>query len=234
MRALLLSAGLGTRLKPLTDSIPKCLVPVRGKPLMEYWLDMLCSAHIVPVLINLHYFVRQVENFIKTSPYEKYISTVYEKKLLGTGGTLLKNRNFFIEESILLIHCDNLSVFDINAFIAAHDSRPSGCEITMMTFDSDSPETCGIVELDKDNIVCGFHEKVLNPPGKLANGAVYIIESTVFDFLSNLGKDEIDFSTEVLPHYLGKIYTFHNSVYHRDIGTVESYKKAEIEFPGII
>ncbi len=234
MKALLLSAGLGTRLKPLTDSIPKCLVPVKGKPLMEYWLDMLCQADIVPVLINLHYFSSRVKNFIKKSSYGQFISTVYEEKLLGTGGTLLKNRNFFDKDQILMIHCDNLSVFDINAFIAAHNSRPAKCEITMMTFKSDNPESCGIVELDNNQIVCGFHEKVHNPPGVLANGAVYILEPSIFDFLSSLGKNEIDFSTEVLPEYLGRIYTFHNSIYHRDIGTLESYRKAEIEFSNFI
>ncbi len=230
MRALLLSAGLGTRLRPLTDTVPKCLVPVNGVPLMGYWFDMLCKAGIVPVLVNLHHLPDKVMDFIENSPYEKYISTVYEEKLLGTGGTLLKNRNFFGSDQILMIHCDNLSVFDITAFVAAHNSRPKGCEITMMTFKSESPESCGIVELNRQNIVCGFYEKVHNPPGNLANGAVYILEPSIFDFLKDFGKDEIDFSTEVLPEYLGKIYTFHNSVYHRDIGTFESYAKAETEF----
>ncbi len=233
MKALLLSAGFGTRLKPVTYLIPKCLVPVHGKPLMEYWLDILCRAQIVPVLINLHYLSDQVENFIKKSQYKKYIKTVYETKLLGTGGTLLKNRIFFGREQILLIHGDNLSNFDINAFINTHNLRPDKCDITMMTFKSETPESCGIVELDSDNIVCAFHEKVCNPPGNLANGAVYILEPSIFDFLSSLGKDEIDFSTEVLPHYLGRIYTFHNTCYHRDIGTMENYRRAETEFSNV-
>ena len=230
MRALLLSAGLGTRLRPLTESIPKCLVPINGKPLMEYWLDMLCREENIPVLVNLHYLSKEVNAYIEASPYRKNITTVYEPCLLGTGGTLLKNRHFFEKEAVLMVHGDNISVFDLKAFISAHDARPVHCEITMMTFETETPQSCGIVELDTENVVCAFHEKVDNPPGNLANGAVYILEPSIFDFLAGFGKEVIDFSTEVLPHYTGRINTFHNGRYHRDIGTMESYLKAEKDF----
>ncbi|NWH04966.1 nucleotidyltransferase family protein [Desulfobacter latus] len=226
MKALLLSAGYGTRLRPLTYSTPKCLVTIKGKPLMAYWLEMFDKANITPVLINLHYLPDVVTSYIAQSPYKGIIKTVYEKELLGTGGTLLKNRSFFQGEPVFMAHGDNLSVFDMNQFIKTHNQRPDGCEVTMMTFETDHPSSCGIVELKKNGVVCGFHEKVQNPPGKLANGAVYIIEPSVLDFLDSLGKEQIDFSTEVLSKYLGKIYTFHNDKYHRDIGTPESYEKA--------
>jgi len=95
-----------------------------------------------------------------------------------------------------------------------------------MTFRTDTPESCGIVELDEHSVVRAFHEKVKNPPDNLANGAVYILENSVFDFLESLGLDRIDFSTQVLPEFMGKIFTFLNDQYHRDIGTMENYKKA--------
>jgi mannose-1-phosphate guanylyltransferase len=230
MRALLLSAGMGTRLRPLTCSIPKCIVPINGKPLMDYWLEMLCQAQITPILINLHYLSDKVMDHIRTSPSKPFIKTVTEETLLGTAGTLLKNRAFFGEESILMAHGDNLSVFDLNAFVRAHYLRPQHCELTMMTFETDTPQTCGIVELDRNNVVQNFHEKAENPPGNIANGAVYIIESSIFNFLESCKKEVMDFSTEVLPHYLGRINTFHNSRYHRDIGTPESYLKAQGDF----
>lgn len=231
MKALLLAAGLGTRLRPLTDSIPKCLVPVGGKPLMEYWLEMFCKAGIESVMVNLHYLPDQVEGFIESSSYKKNTKIVYENNLLGTGGTLLKNRTFFNDAQIFLVHGDNFSIFDIKAFINAHNMRPHKCEITMMTFETETPKTCGIIELDHENVVRAFHEKVKNPPGNLANGAVYIFEPSVLDFLESLGKEKIDFSTEVLPHYMGRIFTFHNDKYHRDIGTMESYCQANLDFP---
>lgn len=230
MKALLLSAGMGTRLRPLTESTPKCLVPINGKPLMEYWLDLLCKTNPIPIIINLHYLSEQVETYINSSPYRNNIKIVHEKHLLGTGGTLLKNRGFFKNDQIFLAHADNLSTFNLNAFIQAHHLRPAPCEITMMTFETPTPQTCGIVELDQNNIVCAFHEKVKNPPGNLANGAVYILEPSVLDFLESLGKDEIDFSTEVLPNYIDRIFTFHNNQYHRDIGTMESYNRAVQDF----
>lgn len=228
MKAFLLAAGLGTRLRPITDKTPKCMVPIKGKPLLGYWLDLLfdCDA-IESVLVNLHYLPEKVEQFIQTSPYRGKIQTVFEKYLLGTAGSLLKNREFFNDDAILLIHADNYSVFNLDDFIQAHENRPDGCEMTMMTFETDSPQTCGIVELDRDNVVKAFHEKKKDPPGNLANGAVYIVQNSIFSFLEGLDKHKIDFSTQVLPHFIGRIFTFQNINYHRDIGTPDSYKKAQ-------
>ncbi|NDH69102.1 MAG: nucleotidyltransferase family protein, partial [Gammaproteobacteria bacterium] len=114
-------------------------------------------------------------------------------------------------------------------FINRHASRPSGCAITMMTFDTDAPTTCGIVE-ERDGVVVAFHEKVANPPGCRANAAVYIFESEVITFMTKLNKTVIDLSTEILPHFLGRMCTYHNDQYHRDIGNLESLALAEREF----
>ncbi len=130
----------------------------------------------------------------------------------------------------MVIHADNLSRFNVGHFIAAHDSRPAGVEITMMTFATDMPQSCGIVELDECGVVVGFYEKVARPPGNHANAAVYIFEPTVLDDMALLKKLPIDISNEVLPHYLGRMHTFHNDDYHRDIGTPESLRLAEIEY----
>jgi mannose-1-phosphate guanylyltransferase len=231
MRALLLAAGLGTRLQPLTKDVPKCLIEIDGKPLLEYWVTMLYNGGVFPLLVNLHHHAEKVRHFIDNSPYRKFVRTIYEEKLLGTGGTLLKNRNFFGNEPLMLVHADNLSIFDVRAFINTHKDRPPGCEITMMTFKTPTPHTCGIIETDEKGYVRAFHEKVTNPPGDMANGAVYIVEPSLFNYLESLNKEFIDFSTEVIPYYLGRICVFHNDVYHRDIGTLESYEMACKEFP---
>lgn len=236
MRALLLAAGLGTRLQPLTDHIPKCLIEIESKPLLEYWITILYNGGVYPLLVNLHHHADKVLNFIKNSPYKEFVTTVYEEKLLGTGGTLLRNREFFENdpnEPLMLVHADNLSIFDVRAFVNSHQTRPPGCEITMMTFKTPTPKTCGIVEKDERGCVKAFHEKVANPPGDMASGAVFIIEPSIFDYLESLNKEFIDFSADVISHYLGRIYTFHNDVYHRDIGTLGSYEAACIEYPSI-
>jgi mannose-1-phosphate guanylyltransferase len=234
MRALLLAAGLGTRLRPLTDNIPKCLIDIDGKPLLEYWITMLSTGGVCPLLVNLHYHADKVLNFIKNSPHRELVTTVYEEKLLGTGGTLLKNRDFFGDEPLMLVHADNLSIFDVQAFMDSHMNRSAGCEITMMTFRTSTPHTCGIIETDENGCVQAFHEKVANPPGDIANGAVYIVEPSIFNYLEGLNSEFIDFSTDAIPNFIGRINTFHNDVYHRDIGTIESYEAACKEFPQLL
>jgi len=98
----------------------------------------------------------------------------------------------------------------------------------MMTFDCDVPTSCGIVELDEKGVVIDFHEKVKNPPGKLANAAVYIIEPEVLKWIEE-NSHVTDFSTEVLPQFIGKIATWKNGNIHRDIGTVEMLTKAQLD-----
>jgi mannose-1-phosphate guanylyltransferase len=233
MRALLLAAGFGMRLRPITDSIPKCLVEINGRPLLDYWIELMSNGGVSELLINLHYLPEIVIAYLENCRFPVRITSVYEKKLLGTGGTLLKNKDFFKHEPLMLIHADNLSLFDVNAFNQRYVKREKGVEITMMTFRATEPEACGIVEVDDSEIVTAFYEKVSNPPGNLANGAVYILSPLVLDFIVSLGKEVVDFSTEVLPHFMGRINTFHNETYHRDIGTEESLQIARREFPSV-
>lgn len=230
MRALLLAAGLGTRLRPLSNRVPKCLVPIQGRPLLAYWLDLLLPADIERVLVNTHYLPEPVRRFAAESPWRDRIDLVHEPVLLGTGGTVLANRRYFGSAPFLVAHADNLTRFDVAAFIAGHASRPACAQISMMTFDTDAPQSCGIVEEDERGLVVAFHEKVANPPGTRANAAVYIFEPAVVEFLASLGKPMIDLSTDVLPRFLGRIATFHNSDYHRDIGTLASLAAAEREY----
>lgn len=230
MKALLLSAGYGTRLRPLTYSVPKCLVPIHGKPLLAYWLDLLMTHHVEEILINTHYLPSMVEQFITDYARSHNIKLIHEEELLGTAGTVLANRDFLHEGPFLLAHVDNLTRFDVTSFCDAHVKRHDGVEITMMTFATDSPQSCGIVEVDNENRVTAFHEKIDQPPSNHANAAVYIVEPSVIDFMVTLNKRVIDFSTEVLPHYLCRMQTYHNSDYHRDIGTLDSLRLAELEY----
>ena len=97
-----------------------------------------------------------------------------------------------------------------------------------MTFSTDQPSECGIVELNNQNVVTSFHEKVKNPPSNIANAAIYILEPDVLTWINK--KDDIfDFSTQVLPNFVGRIATWHNNNIHRDIGTIENLKKAQLD-----
>lgn len=234
MRVLLLAAGLGTRLRPITNTVPKCLVPIHGRPLLGYWFDLLLSTSgIEHLLVNTHYLPQPVQEYIAASSWKDSVDMVHELELLGTGGTVLSNAAFFQDQAFMVVHADNLSRFSVAEFISSHQTRPSGCVMTMMLFETDQPKSCGIVERDECNVVVGFHEKVENPPGNLANGAVYIFEPEVIEFLRRLNKPVIDLSTEVLPHFIGRINTFVNTDYHRDIGSLDSLGKAEQEFSAV-
>ena len=230
MRALLLAAGLGTRLKPLTNCLPKCLVPIHGRPLIDYWLQLLVENGIDEILINTHYLEPLVIKYLSGSSWQKNVTIVHEERLLGTGGTILANKDYFGDDAFLVAHADNLTIFDLMDFIESHNIRPSESEMTMMVFETPDPKSCGVVEIEERGIVTSFHEKVACPPGRLANAAVYILEPTVLDFMEALSKSEIDFSTEVIPQFMGRISTYVNSSYHRDIGTVLSWTEAHKDF----
>jgi mannose-1-phosphate guanylyltransferase len=234
MRALLLAAGLGTRLRPLTDVLPKCLAPVRGRPLLEYWLDALFRAEAERVVVNVHHHAGLVEAYLAATAWRDRVVVVHEDELLGTGGTILRQAAHFPSGPFLVAHADNLSAFDCRLFMRAHALRPPGCAITMMTFATPFPDTCGIVSLDGKGIVREFHEKVRNPPGNLANAAVYVIEHEVVEFIRSLGRQFVDFSTEVIPHFLGRMFTYRNTSYHEDIGTLDRWRRAQHEFPGVL
>ncbi len=225
--ALLLAAGLGTRLRPLTEHWPKCLMPIKTRPLLEYWLGIVSGVGIEGVLVNLHYHADKVRDYLAQPQFNNWVRTVYEPELMGTAGTLRINADFFYNKTILLVHADNWCCSDFSDFMKYHHySRPANTVMTMMTFESQNPSSCGIVELDEKNLVQGFHEKVKNPPGKLANAAVYLLEPEVLEWIVN-HPEVTDFSTEVLPKLIGKIATWQNKGIHRDIGTFEQLKAAQ-------
>jgi len=230
MRAVLLAAGLGTRLRPLTNTIPKCLAPIQGRPLLDYWLDLLLSAGIEQVLVNSSWLAEQVRAHVRQSSWRDRVVLVHEDVLLGTGGTLLANRDFIGNGPVLVAHGDNLTDFDVAGLLRAHATRPAGCAITMLAFRTDMPETCGILELDSQGVVHAFHEKVANPPGNLANGAAYIFEPEVLHVAASYDRAFVDLSTEVIPHFLGRILAVEHPGYHRDIGSPAALALANSEY----
>ena len=226
MKVILLAAGFGTRLRPLTNNLPKCLVPIKGKPLLKIWLEKLVNAGLNTFLINTHYLSNQVESFIKNSQYKDMCILKYEEYLLGTAGTLLANTNFINNEDCMLIHADNYCLADIQLFISAHKRRPKHCLMTMLTFRSNDPSSCGIVEINNENVVVGFYEKIKSPPGNIANGAVYILSNELISLLKNELPKAVDFSNDVIPLLLEKIFTYETSEVFLDIGSPETYSKA--------
>jgi mannose-1-phosphate guanylyltransferase len=227
INALLLAAGYGTRLQPFTNDWPKCLMPVNGLPLLQYWLTSVKELGAAKVLVNLHHLASTVEAFLRRPCFRSWVDFVFEPELMGTAGTIRANYSTFANSTLLLVHADNYCQSDFRAFLRYHQTeRPKHCPITMMTFDTPTPSACGIIETDSFGVVTTFYEKVANPPGNRANGAVYLLEPEVLKWLKDHPEAQ-DFSTQVLPSFLGRIATWHNDQVHIDIGTIEALNDAQ-------
>jgi mannose-1-phosphate guanylyltransferase len=226
MKCLLLAAGFGVRLRPLTDHVPKCLVELQGRPLLDWWLRSLHEAGIREFRINTHYLPGQVERFVASHPLSSCISLVHEPTLLGTAGTVFANRSLFASGTVLLAHADNLCLCSWLDFFAAHAARPPHTLMTMMTFQTKNPHECGIVELDDHGVMVDFHEKVAAPPGNLANAAVYLIEPELLHEMERIDPAMTDLSTQLLPMLKGRIFTWLNPNILIDIGSHQRLDEA--------
>ena len=112
-------------------------------------------------------------------------------------------------------------------FIVAHHERQASCLLTMLTFITNNPSSCGIVEIDKKQVVHSFHEKVLNPPSNRANGALYAFGQELLDCLNLIVPKPSDFSTEVIPKLIGRIQSWQTNDAYIDIGTPEALITAQ-------
>lgn len=229
-RAILLAAGEGRRLRPLTGVLAKCLVPVQGRPLLGIWLDRLASAGIVQVLVNTCHLAEQVERYLDAGRWRCTVRVVREAALRGTGGSLIDFLPFWREEGVVLVHADNLSDVDVGRFVDDH-RRHAASPLTLMTYDTTVPRECGIVEQDADGRVTGFHEKVADPPGRRASAALFAIDAALARELP-AAQEAIDFSRDLLPRWIGRMHAWHHAGFHRDVGSAERYLSAQWEFPG--
>ena len=120
LKTIFLAAGLGQRLKPLTNVLPKCLMPINGIPLLEYWLAEMYKLEIRDILVNVHYRSSDVINFLSRPRFSNWVKYIKEDNLLGTAGTVRANIDFLEDSSCLLVHADNWCCCDLKQFIDFH------------------------------------------------------------------------------------------------------------------
>jgi mannose-1-phosphate guanylyltransferase len=229
MKAFLLAAGLGTRLRPITDTTPKCLVQIDGTPLLDIWLGKLAAAGVEEVLVNLHHLPDRVRKHLAQRPQPVVVRTVHEPTLLGSAGTVLANRDFVAgEDMFLAINADNLTDFDLRLLVDAH--RGSGALATLALFRSPDPRICGIVEL-RDEVVASFEEKPEHPRSDLANAGLYAFSPGVIDLVPETVP--CDIGRHLLPQLVGRARGLSiGDSYFADIGTQEALRRARREWPG--
>jgi mannose-1-phosphate guanylyltransferase len=228
MKAFLLAAGVGTRLRPITDHTPKCMVDIAGSPLLDIWLDALAAAGVDEVLVNVHHFPDVVLDHVRRRAGGPAVVTSYEPSLLGSAGTLRAHRAWVADEPYFLVfNADNLTTFDVRDLIAFHASGDAVA--TIAVFRSPQPESGGVVELDAHARIIGFEEKPRVPSSNLVNAGMYAFDPVVLDELANTPTPDIGF--DLLPRLVHRARAVVVDGYFRDIGTVEAYEQAQVEWP---
>lgn len=228
MKAFLLTAGLGTRLRPLTDTTPKCMLDIDGRPLLDMWLDAFDRAGVNEVLVNLHHLPDVVRHHIAARTGPPAVRTFFEPELLGSAGTLIANREWVDGEDLFLAcYADNLTDFDLRSLIQAH--REYDAVATLTVFHSERPWAGGVVEIDAAGAVTGFVEKPANPVSDLTNAGMYAFHPSVLDEIEGVPPKDIGF--DLLPRLVGRAQAVLVEGYFRDIGTTDAYRRAREEWP---
>lgn len=227
-KAVLLAGGLGTRLRPLTDNVPKCLVPIAGRPLLDYWFDALDKAGIRDVLVNTHHLRSQVTEFIQLKNKQGWsVVESWEPELLGSAGTICANRDWYQDaDHCLIIYADNLSTLELSPFLDFHESHSE--PFSMMLFRTENPTACGIATLDTNNRITDFVEKPSQPTSNLANGGLYAATADAWREIAD--RNAFDLGFDVLPHFVGRMKGWEFDGFHLDIGSHANLERANREF----
>jgi NDP-sugar pyrophosphorylase family protein len=203
-RALLLAAGLGSRIRTVVGDLPKPLASVAGAPILAHNLRWLAGSGVSDVWINTHYRAEQIAEAVGDgSPFGLAAHLVYEAELLGTAGAL-GNIAEVVEDGMLVVYGDNLLRFDIAALRRTHAA--AGAEVTLALFDQSRHRHTGIaggrVLLDDAGRVSGFTEGAEGAEGgsSLVNAGVYVVSASILDLIP-AGR-LVDFGREVFPAML--------------------------------
>ncbi len=228
MKAFLLAAGVGSRLRPLTDTIPKAMLVIDDRPLLDIWLDAFDQTGVDEVLINLHHLPDVIRRHVARRSGPPEVRLVFEPELLGSAGTLRANRRWVSNEELFLTcNADNLTNFDLRSLIDGH--RSHGGIATLTVFQSEQPSAGGVVELDPTGRVIGFVEKPSKPVSDLTNAGLYAFHPRVIDEIK--GALPRDIGYDLLPRLVGRARGIPIHSYFRDIGTAEAYRRAREEWP---
>ena len=231
MKAFLLAAGVGSRLRPITDTTPKCMLAIGGRPLLDIWLDAFDRAGVEEVLVNLHHLPDVVRHHLDARAEIRQppaVRTFFESDLLGSAGTLAANRAWVDgEEMFLACYADNLTDFDLRSLVDEH--REHDAIATLAVFHSERPSAGGVVEVDDVGIVVGFVEKPSEPVSDLTNAGIYAFHPSVLDEIDGVPPNDIGY--DLLPRLVGRSRAMLVEGYLRDLGTVDAYLRAQQEWP---
>lgn len=232
MKAMILAAGEGTRLRPLTLALPKPMVPIANVPLLVRTIRLLREGGVTEIAVNLFHRPDAIRDALGDGA-ELGVRLVYsdEATLMGTAGGV-KRMEAFLDEPFLVLYGDNLYQADFAPLVAFHRERQA--DVTIATFTAPNPSACGLVVTEADGRVSRFQEKP--PPAEVftdqANAGVYVVEPHV---LGRIASDTVaDWGHDVFPRLLalganepgGRVFAAPMGGYLQDTGTVASYRQA--------
>jgi mannose-1-phosphate guanylyltransferase/mannose-1-phosphate guanylyltransferase/phosphomannomutase len=225
MKAMVLAAGLGTRLRPLTYEITKPMVPVLDRPVMEHILDLLERHSFEAVIANLHYFPDSIREY-----FGERVTYRFEEELLGTAGGVRACADFFGDEPFLVISGDALTDIDLTALATRH--RESGGIATLAVKQVSDTREYGVVLHDRAGRITGFQEKPAPEEAlsDLGNCGIYVFDSRIFDYFPQTSF--VDWAKDVFPVLLENDVPFHiHEVreYWNDVGSLAELKQGTFD-----
>ncbi|HEV8243469.1 MAG TPA: nucleotidyltransferase family protein [Nitrospirales bacterium] len=231
MKAMLLAAGLGTRLRPLTDAIPKPLLPVAGQPILLWNLLLLKRHGITDVIINLHHLGEQIVQALGDgSRFGLRVAYSHEPTLLGTGGGIKQAAPFLKDGSFLVLNGDTLSACDLTSLIAAH--RAGGAPVTLALREDPEATRWGPVTVDANSRILQINgapalenPSVPLPPPCMFAG-IHLLEPEVLDAIPSGPGSIIDVYLNLLRQNR-MLRGYRMSGYWSDVGTPERYAEAQ-------
>lgn len=228
MKAFLLAAGHGTRLRPYTESTPKCLLPIQGVPVLEVWLELCRQYGISEVLVNTHSHSAAVVDFVGRWKNGIRVTVVEEPELFGSAGTLRANRAWLgPDDKFWVFYADVLTSINLNAMLQFHCSHTAA---TLGVYTVSDPERCGIVSFNADHLVTDFAEKPAVPKSRWAFAGIMIATPELLEAIPE--KSGADIAFDILPRLIHRMRAYPISEFVLDIGTIQNYDLAQKTWPG--
>lgn len=230
MKAIIMAGGQGSRLRPLTCNIPKPMIPIMEKPVMQYTLELLRDNGITDIGVTLQYLPDEIINYFGDGKeFGVNLQYFIEETPLGTAGSV-KNAEAFLDDTFIVISGDALTDFDLNKAMSFHKTK--GSVATLLLKEVQVPLEYGVVVTDKNGRVTGFLEKPSWSEvfSDKANTGIYVLEPTIFDYYEK--NQLIDFSNDLFPILLKNnmpMYGYVAEGYWCDIGNVEQFIKCHYD-----
>jgi len=239
MKAIILAAGKGTRLKPLTYGIPKPLLPVGGRPVIDYVLDNLMTAHgdITEIIVAVSYMKEVIESYLAHTPRDHMKVETVTTLGWDTGGdlqTIAVEKE--INEPVVVAYGDNVTKINVKDLIAFHKKSGKMATVALFRVPWDEVSRFGIAEITQDSLVSSFVEKPERAKAKsnLANAGYYVLEPSVLEAIPHR---KVKMESTVFPTLAkeGQLAAYiYNPPYWLDIGTLDAYRKANRMAEGIL